>query len=356
MTVTATAAAHADGTDSVDITDDDGSNASLSGFVYHDANQNGFRDAGEPGIPGVFIDLAGTTAQAETINRRALTADDGSYAFVELSAGSYTISETQPPAFVDGEDSIGTQGGTTTNDIFEIIDLLANDTGRNNNFGENALTPGQFSRRFFLASSVKAKLYRDSNANLTELAGNPEDADLIRNSGIPSVVNGDDAFVQVNRVPVIDAIPDQQANVGEELRVPVTASDPDNNQLQFELDEDRSPATAEISATNDGAEIRWTPNAEDAQGTVIFRVIVTDDGQPQRSDTAEFAVIVSDPANPSMTGAEGEQASSQSPHMPLDETEDSSADAKHADDVDRDPIAGDMLSEADTLGGSGLPA
>src|SRR5262249_44934747 len=53
-----------------------------------------------------------------------------------LRPGTYSIVETQPRAFLDGKDTIGTQGGSTSNDRFFDIVLGAGVNGVNNNFGE----------------------------------------------------------------------------------------------------------------------------------------------------------------------------------------------------------------------------
>ena len=87
-------------------------NASLSGFVYLDFNQSGIREPNERGIPGVIIELTGTDTQGESVRLRTLTANDGAYAFVDLRAGSYAISENHPGAFVDGDDSIGSRAAS----------------------------------------------------------------------------------------------------------------------------------------------------------------------------------------------------------------------------------------------------
>src|SRR6185503_10148759 len=55
----------------------------LSGFAYVDANRNGVKDAGEAGIGNVTISGPGGTTT---------TAADGSYAFSNLDAGSYSVS------------------------------------------------------------------------------------------------------------------------------------------------------------------------------------------------------------------------------------------------------------------------
>lgn len=86
---------------------------SISGFVWHDLcaapwdmqptpvavpegcadryNANGVREAGEPGLEGVSVDL-GPGACPSTGLAEALTAADGSYAFSELPAGTYCVS------------------------------------------------------------------------------------------------------------------------------------------------------------------------------------------------------------------------------------------------------------------------
>lgn len=109
--------------------------AGLSGFVYVDANKNGVKDAGETGISGVTITLTGAD-DVGPVNVTALTDSTGFYRFQNLRPGNYTITETQPASYNDGQDSIGTQGGTAGNDALSNILLAAGVLGANNNFGE----------------------------------------------------------------------------------------------------------------------------------------------------------------------------------------------------------------------------
>ncbi len=110
--------------------------SSLSGFVYNDVNNNGFKDTGEVGIANTTVRLTGTDINSNPVNRTTTTAADGSYHFTGLFAGTYTIEETQPTGFIDGKDRIGTPGGTTNNDQFTDIFLPDGFAGANNNFGE----------------------------------------------------------------------------------------------------------------------------------------------------------------------------------------------------------------------------
>ena len=111
---------------------------SLSGFVYVDANNNGVFDTGENGIGGVTITLSGTDHLGNSVLLTTTTTITGFYRFDNLYPGVYSLIETQPSGYLDGIDSIGTQGGTTGNDVLSNI-VLPVDTstnGENNNFGE----------------------------------------------------------------------------------------------------------------------------------------------------------------------------------------------------------------------------
>jgi hypothetical protein len=109
--------------------------ASVSGFVYVDANNNGVKDPGEAGISGTTITLTGTDDRGVAIQLVALTASDGSYHFTNLRPGDYTITETQPVGFLQGKNTLGNLGGTQANDQF-FITLRSADDGENYDFGE----------------------------------------------------------------------------------------------------------------------------------------------------------------------------------------------------------------------------
>jgi uncharacterized repeat protein (TIGR01451 family)/fimbrial isopeptide formation D2 family protein len=116
--------------------------STLSGYVYVDSNNNGVFDAGESGIGGVPVTLTGTDVNGVSVTLTTLTLADGSYRFENLLTGTYTISETQPPIYSDGSDSVGTIGGTPvgslSNDVIDTIALPAGADGINYNFGELA--------------------------------------------------------------------------------------------------------------------------------------------------------------------------------------------------------------------------
>jgi len=144
--------------------------ASVSGYVYRDTFvTNGVRQpaSGESGIAGTLITLTGFDANGLPLTRTAITDINGFYKFPNLSAGSYTIRETQPQGFIDGIDTPGSLGGSTPSNDVLIVGLVAGQDGVEYNFGE------------VLMSSVFGFAYEDINRNRRLDVGEP---------GIPNVI------------------------------------------------------------------------------------------------------------------------------------------------------------------------
>jgi YD repeat-containing protein len=119
--------------------------------------------------------------------------------------------------------------------------------------------------------------------------------------GSPALADAETFQVRVlgnNQSPNLSAIADQQATVGEEIVVNVTASDPNTGDtLTFFLDPNDAPASATIEQTsNTTAIIRWTPGAGDLPGPVSFTVLVSDDGNLPLVDSESFSVTLT-PSN-----------------------------------------------------------
>jgi len=138
----------------------------VSGYVYHDRNDNGLREAGEQAIAGVTITLRN---QSGHVLETTVTDATGYYEFTGLLAGTYQLVETQPTSWLDGQDTPGSVDGVTTA-LFTQNDLLSaqlrwGSTGTNFNFGE--LLPGS------IQGLVFADIDRDSVFDATEypLAG-----------------------------------------------------------------------------------------------------------------------------------------------------------------------------------------
>ncbi|MCE9526291.1 MAG: carboxypeptidase regulatory-like domain-containing protein, partial [Planctomycetales bacterium] len=124
--------------------------AELSGYVYHDANNNGVFDVSESPIPGttvILTDAGGTQVAQQT------TDQNGFYKFSGLSLGKYTIVEVQPVGWLDGKDAAGKIGGITVGqadnpgDKIRNIDLHYGEVGVHYDFGE--LKPASIAGKVF---------------------------------------------------------------------------------------------------------------------------------------------------------------------------------------------------------------
>ncbi len=132
----------------VDYPSADPANGTLSGLVFEDRNNNGTQDAGEPGIGGVAVALGGAATQSTT------TDASGAYSFVGLYAGTYTITETQASGYADGQETVGTLGGTAaTNDLMVGITLPIGGNGTDYRFAERP------------NGNLAGKVYADLNNN-----------------------------------------------------------------------------------------------------------------------------------------------------------------------------------------------
>ncbi len=118
---------------------------SLSGLVYLDADRTGGFTAGDTGLAGVQVRLTGTDANGAAVSRTTTTAGDGTYLFSDLVAGTYTLTETQPLAYRDGAETLGSLGGTLVpTDAMNAIVLPAATDGIDYQFGELVnLPPGR---------------------------------------------------------------------------------------------------------------------------------------------------------------------------------------------------------------------
>ena len=133
----------ADGIQLADVSDSDdayanSSDSSIAGQVFHDLNDDGSRQAGEIGIAGVEITLTGADVYGNTVTRSTTTNVTGQWSFAGLAAGTYEVSEAQPADYNDGQETVGSAGGTLdpAGDAFEAITLAAGEHATDYDFGE----------------------------------------------------------------------------------------------------------------------------------------------------------------------------------------------------------------------------
>jgi uncharacterized repeat protein (TIGR01451 family) len=125
---------------------------SIAGFVYRDFNLDGVRTTGgahpDTGVVGITLTLTGTDVLSNAVTRTTQTDATGAYIFDNLLAGTYTVTETQPPlpttltnGFYDGADNVGTPAGTSPAKNQSRVTLLGDATAlaiaaAGYNFGE----------------------------------------------------------------------------------------------------------------------------------------------------------------------------------------------------------------------------
>jgi len=185
---------------------DDPMTAVISGAVWTDTNASGQRDQGEATLPGVRITLSGTDVGGRTIEITTWTGDDGTYRFANLPGGTYSVFETQPAAFHDGPESLGTASGQQGNDQFTGIVLAPAQEGQGYDFGEWGLKAQYISRRMFLASSPPAsQMLRQVIAAAEQQEGNASEAKAILQN-TPVEVRRIDSAVTVTGTAAKDVV------------------------------------------------------------------------------------------------------------------------------------------------------
>jgi len=91
--------------------------ASLSGSVL-----NAVTGAG---LAGVTVTLTGTTSSGQAVTVTTTTNANGAYSFTGLQAGTYSLTETLPPASADEFNMVGSVGGSLAADQINNINLTA---------------------------------------------------------------------------------------------------------------------------------------------------------------------------------------------------------------------------------------
>ncbi|MEZ5145347.1 MAG: SdrD B-like domain-containing protein [Acidimicrobiales bacterium] len=134
--------------------------SSVSGRVFDDLNDNGAADGGEPGLPGVTVTLTGFDDQGP-VNVVTTTDANGAFSFSNLRPGTYTVTESQPPTFLDGTDTAGSLGGTVANDVVSDIVVPPGSTGTGYLFAEVA------------PASIGDRVWSDLNGDGVQDAGEP---------------------------------------------------------------------------------------------------------------------------------------------------------------------------------------
>jgi len=135
--------------------------AAISGFVYHDRNNNGVFDFDEVGIPGVTVLLL--DAEGNPTGTFTITDFWGFYLFDDLVPGVYGVAEVQPAGYFDGLDSPGSEGGIAENPGDRITQIV--------------LAPGVYAFEYnfgeLMPASLSGHVWIDANGNALHDPGEP---------------------------------------------------------------------------------------------------------------------------------------------------------------------------------------
>lgn len=129
--------------------------AALAGAVFIDANGNGQRDAGEPGIADVALTLTGIDANGEPVTRNAVTDATGAFRFTDLPGAGpqgYTLTEIQPGGYQNGATLVGSAGGSPAVNTVSGIPLAAGGNATGYGFAE-------------LGSTLSGSVWREATGN-----------------------------------------------------------------------------------------------------------------------------------------------------------------------------------------------
>ena len=130
----------------------------LAGSVYLDSNNDGLQDAEEMVLSGVTLTLEGTDFNSVAVSQTLTTNSQGAYEFADLAPGSYVISQVQPAYLIDGQDSVGSQGGSIPQDNQIAVELTEDTDGINNNFAERGREASTFTLADFFGSARDASV------------------------------------------------------------------------------------------------------------------------------------------------------------------------------------------------------
>ncbi|NJM41640.1 MAG: hypothetical protein HC853_13215, partial [Anaerolineae bacterium] len=86
------------------------------------------------------LTLTGVDVNGNAVAQTVQTDASGRYTFTQLFAGVYTVTETQPTNYNDGQDKLGDNGGVLGNDGVSAINLAGGVQATGYDFGERGTT------------------------------------------------------------------------------------------------------------------------------------------------------------------------------------------------------------------------
>lgn len=284
--------------------------STLSGYVYHDSDNDGIRtdEAAGSGILNSRITLTGKDDLGNTVSLTVDTNANGYFEFSNLrpsDSTGYTLTQTSVPAtYIDGKDTLGTPGGNdAANNSFSQIVVVSNTTGTENNFGE------------LLPSSLSGTVFNDhDNDGVFETVdGETGIAGVtLRLTGIDDLGNAVDVTLQTGSDGTYEFT---NLRPSEAAGYTITETQPSNYNDGQESDGSLSNGLATsndvLSSINVSSGDAGTGYSFAERGTTISGLVYVDDDRDSSLDASEATRLggvsielfdLSDPLNPVSVG------------------------------------------------------
>ena len=257
----------------VTVTVEQATSGEVSGIVFIDLDEDGDQDADEVGVPGAQLTLAGPADDGTTIELTEITANDGSYLFADVPPGTYTLTQQQPAALVNGE--VENEDGNmepAANELLEVV-VASGETVADNNFIEGGLEDGFASIVWFFASSGSPEeAFREAVAMGEENAGNVELAQAIRAVSPETVIPEEpddpntDVDAPIAQNDAFSLVEDGELSLSGDAGVLANDTDPNEATLTVTVEATTTNGTL-LLGTN--GSVDYVPNA-DFNGTDSF--------------------------------------------------------------------------------------
>ena len=220
----------------------------VSGFVYVDHDDDDARGDNEAGVPGSQLTLSGEDTAGVSVSFTTLTQNDGSFQFLDVPTGTYSLTQTQPQALIDGSSSTNDAGATANGN--EISNLSVTSDSTANNFSESGLRAAYHSIVWFFAKQrspqSSGEVFREVIAIAEDDAGNTELADAIRNGEFGDGDGPGDSETPIANADTYTTPPDQLLTVAANEGVLSNDTDPNGDALTATLGTTTSNGNAYI--------------------------------------------------------------------------------------------------------------
>lgn len=244
--------------------------ASLAGVVFLDGDGDGIQGSGEAGLSGVVLALSGVDDLGNDISESTTTDTTGAYQFTGLRPGAYTITETQPAYFTDGDDTVGSQGGSVSSNDVLSVSLEEGVDGVGNNFAERGRAAGFRTIHDLFRSSSRTNVFAAVNMDTGEVMEwtegdwtSPEvDVDYDETTGQISVTVDDGDLSVGNTFNVDSAPPAMVVGEDEPVRILRLLTQQNFDAAQTESPESESPESE--SPESEPSASTETPEGEPA--------------------------------------------------------------------------------------------